>query len=118
MRRLDEELLHEGADLDAESLFVAHSIFDEEQRDADGEPRAYWLHTHGLAELGTLDFDILRPSPLITTGGYDTVPRDGVLAFLEEGPAVAGESHVTVCCRGDGAACAGGGIQSLADRQG
>jgi len=52
--RLDEELAHD-ADLDIESLYVYHAVFDQKDR-------PYWMHTHGLAELGGFDFDLLRPN--------------------------------------------------------
>src|SRR5262245_39185488 len=75
---LDEELAHD-ADLDIESLFVTHLIHEPLPEGSDAEPKAYWAHTHGLAELGALDFDILRPSPLLMGGGYDTFRS---IAFL------------------------------------
>ncbi len=57
---LDEELSHD-AGLDIESLYTTHHIFE-----AEGQESApYWVHTHGLADLGFFDFDILRPSPEI-----------------------------------------------------
>jgi len=68
---LDDELAHD-ADLDIESLFVTHLIHEPVPEGSDQDPRAYWAHTHGLAELGALDFDILRPSPLLMGAGYDT----------------------------------------------
>ena len=50
---LDEEICHD-ADLDIESLFTIHVVTE------DGKPK--WLHTHGLAEVGLWDFDVVRPS--------------------------------------------------------
>ncbi|MCC6661959.1 MAG: DUF4026 domain-containing protein [Phycisphaerales bacterium] len=52
-RGLRDELSHD-ADLDIEGVFTIHAVSD------DGENRT-WAHTHGLAELGAYDFDILRP---------------------------------------------------------
>lgn len=55
---LDLELTH-GADLDVGAVYTIHSVYDDA---APGEPEPYWVHTHGLAELGGFDFDILAPS--------------------------------------------------------
>ncbi|MGA2498878.1 MAG: DUF4026 domain-containing protein [Tepidisphaeraceae bacterium] len=53
---LDEELCHD-ASLDIEAMFVLHAVrANAESKTTD------WLHTHGLASIGLLDFDILRPS--------------------------------------------------------
>jgi uncharacterized protein YegJ (DUF2314 family) len=83
---LDDELAHD-AELDIESLFVTHLIHEPLPEGSDDEPRPYWAHTHGLAELGAYDFDILRPSPLLMGAGYDTFRA---VAFLilegEAGP--------------------------------
>lgn len=64
---LDEELAHD-APLDIESLFTFHAVTSGEGANAT----VTWLHTHGLAELGFFDFDILEPSP-------DVVGRSGDL---------------------------------------
>lgn len=68
---LDEELLHD-ADLDIESMFVIHCVHEEQAEGVEEKPVAYWAHTHGLAELGVYDFDVLRPSPLLMGAGSDT----------------------------------------------
>ncbi len=52
---LDEELSHD-ADLDIDSLFTVHAVTDTQT----GKPN--WYHTHGLAEIGFFDFDVVRPS--------------------------------------------------------
>lgn len=57
---LDDELAHD-ADLDVEALYTIHAIYD----DQPAEPQFHWLHTHGLAELGAFDIDVVRPSPLL-----------------------------------------------------
>jgi uncharacterized protein YegJ (DUF2314 family) len=54
---LDEELAHD-AELDIESLFTLHAV----QNDETDDEQVIWLHSHGLAELGYFDFDILEPS--------------------------------------------------------
>lgn len=56
---LDDELAHD-ADLDIEALFVLHAVYDPERRAAGGEPVTHWIHSHGLGELGLIDFDLLR----------------------------------------------------------
>ena len=57
--RLDEELQHD-ADLDIEAVHCLHAVHD----DARASGKApYWLHSHGLAELGAFDFDVLAPHP-------------------------------------------------------
>ena len=71
---LDEELAHD-ADLDVEALYVYHAVQDD-------KGRPYWLHTHGLAELGGFDFDILRANELAIDRAND-VFRALTFAMLE-----------------------------------
>jgi len=52
---LDDELSHD-ADVDIVALYTLHAVGSEESDSAD------WLHTHGLAEMGFFDFDILKPA--------------------------------------------------------
>jgi hypothetical protein len=52
---LDDELAHD-APLDVEALYVCHAV-------PGKNGRVGWLHTHGLAELGGFDLDIVRPDP-------------------------------------------------------
>jgi uncharacterized protein YegJ (DUF2314 family) len=62
---LADELCHD-ADLDIDSLFTIHAI-----RSGD-EKNVNWFHTHGLAEIGFFDFDIVRPSlDLLTSRCHD-----------------------------------------------
>ena len=82
---LADELAHD-ADLDVESLFTTHTVYESTAEGGGGggggddeQRRVYWMHTHGLAELGATDFDILRPAPAIYGAGYDTVRA---IAFL------------------------------------
>lgn len=83
---LDEELAHD-ADVDVEALYCLHAVMpdtaQESADDTDDETRTPWLHSHGLAELGRFDFDILNPSPDITGRGADTL-RALAYAILEE----------------------------------
>ena len=74
---LDDELAHD-ADLDVESLYTIHAIYD----DKAAEPEYYWLHTHGLAELGAFDIDVVRPSPLLANNIGDPL-RALAFAALE-----------------------------------
>jgi hypothetical protein len=73
---LDDELAHD-ADLDIESLFALHAV-----QDSSGVPRVEWLHTHGLAELGGFDFDVLQPSPVFVANCSDPM-RALAFAALE-----------------------------------
>lgn len=71
---LDEELSHE-ADLDVSALYKVHAV-------ASGYGTDVWLHTHGLAELGLVDFDVLRAAqPLL--GVDDTAIRALAWAIVE-----------------------------------
>ena len=63
---LDDELSHD-ADLDIDALYTLHVIGD------DAGERAIWLHTHGLAEIGHFDFDILEPSEDLFMGAADAI---------------------------------------------
>lgn len=73
---LELELAHD-ADLDIEALYTTHLITQEgTAEDAPGP--AYWLHSHGLGELGFWDFDVLEPSDALNGEAHDLVR---VLAF-------------------------------------
>jgi hypothetical protein len=76
--------------VDVDSLFITHAVTDSSVT-ADGDPTCTWLHTHGLAEVGGMDFDVIRPSPTITGRGYDTI-RALAYTILEKGPSVAGQT--------------------------
>jgi hypothetical protein len=56
---LDDELMHD-ADLDIEALYSIDRVVDDPPT-ALVEPDVLWLHTHGLAELGAFDIDIVAP---------------------------------------------------------
>jgi hypothetical protein len=68
---LDDELCHD-ADLDIESLYTTHAVGDDATR------RVHWLHTHGLAEMGFFDFDILNPPETLDINRADAMR---VIAF-------------------------------------
>ena len=74
---LDDELAHD-ADLDVEALYTIHAIHD----DGGADPAVDWLHTHGLAELGAFDVDIVRPSRLLVQNAGDPL-RALAFAALE-----------------------------------
>lgn len=57
---LKDELCHD-ADLDIMSLFTVHAISDDGTGDDGGG--VCWIHTHGLADLGLVDFDLVQPGP-------------------------------------------------------
>lgn len=59
---LDDELAMKS-DLDVSALYCIHAVH------TDGP--AYWLHTHGLAEVGGFDCDVLNPSESMTNGCGD-----------------------------------------------
>jgi uncharacterized protein YegJ (DUF2314 family) len=63
---LDDELSHD-ADLDVEALYSLHAVHDTRPEDVT------WLHTHGLAELGGFDVDVLRPAPQLLANAGDTM---------------------------------------------
>ena len=85
---LDEELAHD-AELDVDGLYTMHHVVESE---ADGAPS--WLHTHGLAEIGFFDFDVLSPSEDLTERGMDFLR---VLAFaIVEGNAKCNEPKVKI----------------------
>lgn len=73
--RLDEELAHD-ADLDISAVFCLHAVGDAEGRSCE------WLHSHGLAEIGAFDFDILRPSEAVMHVAED-VSRALAFAIVE-----------------------------------
>jgi hypothetical protein len=81
---LDDELAHD-ADLDIESLYTLHAVtadHDGHEHDDDDDPDVVWLHSHGLAEIGLFDFDVLRPSEDVLGRGRDAL-RAVAFAILE-----------------------------------
>ena len=79
---LDDELSHDAA-LDVEALYVCHAV----QCRPD---RVGWLHTHGLAELGGFDIDILRPDPWLVRTANDPLRA---LAFAIVGGQIAADTE-------------------------
>lgn len=63
---LVDETCHD-AEPDIDALFTLHAVGSD---DAD---RPTWLHTHGLADVGFFDFDILNPSEGLFDRVYDAV---------------------------------------------
>src|SRR5258706_1542514 len=74
---LDDELSHD-ADLDIESLYTLHAVTGDEA----GDEAVVWLHSHGLAEIGLFDFDVLRPSEDLLGRGRDAL-RAVAFAILD-----------------------------------
>ena len=63
---LADELSHDAA-LDVEALYSLHAVHETRPEDVT------WLHTHGLAELGGFDVDVLRPAPQLLANAGDTM---------------------------------------------
>jgi hypothetical protein len=63
--RLADELVHD-APLDIVQIHVLHVVT---------QPEGVWLHSHGLGELGSVDFDVLRPAEALTTEQFDVSRR-------------------------------------------
>jgi len=61
---LHDELSHD-ADLDVEGIIGIHAIT------GDDDQECFWLHSHGLAEIGSYDFDILRPSETVRDNAWE-----------------------------------------------
>jgi hypothetical protein len=59
--RLADELNH-SAPLDIIHIHVLHVVT---------QPGGVWLHSHGLAEIGFVDFDVLRPAEDLTGNQFD-----------------------------------------------
>jgi uncharacterized protein YegJ (DUF2314 family) len=85
--RLDDELAHDS-DLDVESLYGVHAVTDSNEalsdsnREEESATRVQWLHTHGLAQIGAFDFDILRPAPSLLLEARDAL-RAIAFAIIE-----------------------------------
>ena len=73
---LADELSHD-ADLDIDSLFTIHAITANQSEEVN------WYHTHGLAEIGFFDFDILRPSADLLTSRCHDFARAVAFAIVE-----------------------------------
>lgn len=73
---LADELAHD-ADLDVESIYAIHAVTE-----SGGGP-AYWIHTHGLGEIGFFDVDILEPSADVATHWGADALRALAFAILE-----------------------------------
>ena len=59
--RLRDEL-HHSAPLDIIHIHVLHVVT---------QPGGVWLHSHGLAEIGFVDYDVLRPATDLTGNQFD-----------------------------------------------
>jgi hypothetical protein len=72
--RIADEIQH-GAPLDILQVHVLHVV---------GEDDGVWLHSHGLAEMGFLDFDVLRPAQALTEDQFDVL-RAIAFQMVEDG---------------------------------
>ena len=69
---LDDELVHD-AELDIDAVYTIHYVRHEAAAGAATPGRAYWLHTHGLKEVGATDLDILDPCPDLAGHAHELV---------------------------------------------
>ena len=83
-----------SADLDVDGIMTYHLVSNEDHQ-------IYWLHSHGLGEIGFYDFDILNPSADLNGRAHDVLRS---LAFrslegdLKPGGTVEPFSSVEVSC--------------------
>lgn len=85
---LEAELEHD-AELDIDAIYSMHLLCEpsDSPRSSEQKP-SYWLHSHGLSELGFWDFDILDPAPSLHGQAHELVRA---LAFsIVEGQLVPG----------------------------
>lgn len=80
---LAEELAHD-ADLDVDHLMTLHWVAPD---DDDPEHSRAWLHSHGLAEIGFVDFDVIAPGDDLRL--TDDITR-AIAFFIVEGGAKLG----------------------------
>jgi hypothetical protein len=74
---LDDELAHD-ADVDIEALYALHAVVP------DGAEQPSWLHSHGLAQIGFFDFDVLNPAEELLRAQSDAL-RALAFAIVEGG---------------------------------
>ncbi|MFY3742967.1 DUF2314 domain-containing protein [Anaeromyxobacter sp. Red801] len=68
---LDDELAHD-ADLDIDAIHTLHLLYDPDApASGDGDRPVFWLHSHGLKEIGFRDFDVLAPDPAVHGHAHD-----------------------------------------------
>lgn len=89
---LDDELAHD-ADLDIEALYCLHAVIPGSGPDDPSGPTS-WLHTHGLAELGRFDIDIVAPHPDFVENCAD--PIRAVATMILDGAVGPGESRFSI----------------------
>ncbi len=72
---LDDELSH-GAPLDIDQVHCLHAVSGDDELSTDPSPSdkpVEWLHSHGLGDIGFVDFDILRPGQEVMENQMDLV---------------------------------------------
>ena len=89
---LAEELAHD-APVDISALFTIHLVGGGAVDSGATEP--FWLHTHGLQEVGYSEFDLLDPSPDSHGRCYDSL-RALAFAIVEEALSPGGEPFPVV----------------------
>ncbi len=91
---LAEECAHD-APVDVSALFSQHAVQmgdrGNESEDEDDEA-PLWLHTHGLGDLGAVDFDIVGAHPELLAGNGQDLIRATAYAVLD-GDLVLGGEH-------------------------
>jgi uncharacterized protein YegJ (DUF2314 family) len=87
-------LAHE-ANVDVSALYTVHVL------QADEDKTACWLHTHGLAEIGAIDFDVMMPSRNLLSLSGDDLIRAIAYAILEGSVDANTPSHTLAYPRGD-----------------
>lgn len=90
---LDDELRH-NADLDVEGLFTIHAV-------KGNNGKCEWLHTHGLAEIGTFDLDIINPCGEVRANAWELF-RTFALAALEGRLSLSGSTYLPIQPGGKG----------------
>ena len=99
---LADELAHD-ADLDIDALFTVHAVTGDDDLAAEGTgtrgPACRWYHTHGLAEIGHFDFDVVRPHQSLVTGRCHDFARAVAFAVVE-GKVQRSTESVRICSGG------------------
>ncbi len=90
---LADELAHDG-DLDVMGLMTLHAV----PREPDGEE--VWIHSHGLGEIGLVDFDLVQPAPGLTFD-WNIEVEQALAAAILEGLAGAGSGPFDLAQPGD-----------------
>ena len=77
---LADELAHD-ADLDIEALYTIEHVWT---ADAEGKRTVEWAHTHGLADVGAFDIDVVAPHPDFVARGGEAFRAVAQLALAKK----------------------------------